>query len=756
MSTPPKPVDGLPGTGRDFASTLVLASRMITAARDHADMALGVLYSLAQTMTAVSITVLNMADNHQAQSRQVMTLVTVDGLRAADPAPRADLLPTPEQIETLRRGLPIVPDLRDAGDLTRRELEPLNVTWMVSFALRTADEVLGTLDLFSAQPRVLTTEEINAYTVLADQISVAVRSRSLLGQTQAALDEARTLYDINRAILSAQDTLDVLRALRQHIAPEAMIISHLKVAYDSVNRIQDVVIDFFSLPAEEQAVEISLAPLLGPDHLAQLNRAWNSQDYTITFVEDLAVSDDPLSDFSRQYGTQSYVAITLRQGGLVQEAISLGFAAPQVFDERQRRLYTSLSDQIGIVLQNHRLLREAQVSASELSKQVRLLQILNQLVTTISSASDEQTLFDASCQALIEATGLDHCSIAMIAPTATSSQVVSEYPVRGTVGVQIPLADNRLYEIIRDTRQPLVVPDVDTDAHLPPASQHLLQRMGVHAMLVIPLFISDQLAGSIGLDVYSLDKPLTPQVVDTALTVAAQVGLGLQNIRLLTDAQRRAEQLQRITAFGQSVQATLDLSTVFNNMLAESARMLPQNHMSISLYDSPQDALRVVAEHSGGQTSVNVGGGDIIPLSGHIADVWNSRELLHIPDVHALRDRIETDNDIRSWLLAPILIHGRALGLVSVGSVRPYAYTETDVALLRQMVTQLAVAIENTEAYTQSQRMVKNESLLNAISVQLQTQMDVGRMMEVTASELGKALGARRARVRFGSPGSGS
>ncbi|MBI5667321.1 MAG: GAF domain-containing protein [Chloroflexi bacterium] len=756
MSISPPPADGLPATNHDFASTLVLGSRMITAARDHADMALGVLYSLAQTMTAVGITLLNVDERQQAQSRQVMALVSVDGLCAVDSAPRADLLPTPEQIEALRRGLPIVPDLAQAGDITRRELAPLNVAWMASFALRTADEVLGTLDVYSAQPRVLTTEEIDAYTVLADQISVAVRSRNLIAQTQAALDETRTLYDINRAILSAQDTLDVLRALRQHIAPEAMMISHLSVIYDSGSRIQDVVIDFASLPTDDQAVEISLVSLLGADQLAQIDRAWNGQTDTVRFVENLVESDDPLRGVSQQWGARSYIAMTLRQSGLVREAISLGFAAPQVFDERQRRLYAALSDQISIVLQNHRLLRETQVSAGELSQQVRLLQILNQLVMTISSAHDEPMLLDTSCRALIEATGLDHCAIAMIAPTATTAQVISEYPLEGTIGVQIPLVDNPMYDTIHQTRQPLVVHDLEMDTHLPTASRQMLQQMGVRAMLVIPLLVSDQLIGSIGLDVYKPDKAITAAMVETAQAIAAQVGLGLQNLRLLADSQRRAEQLQRITTFSQSAQATLDLPTVFNNMLVESAQMLAQDQMSISLYDASRDALRTVAEHSGGQTSVTMTGGDLTPLSGHIAAVWHSRQLLHIPDVYAQRDRSEADNNIRSWLLAPIVIHGRVLGLVSVGSARPYAYTDTDVALFQQMVTQLAVAIENTEAYSQSQKMVKNESLLNAISTQIQSQMDIEQMMEVTAHELGRALGARRARIRFGTPGSGS
>ena len=72
--------------------------------------------------------------------------------------------------------------------------------------------------------------------------------------------------------------------------------------------------------------------------------------------------------------------------------------------------------------------------------------------------------------------------------------------------------------------------------------------------------------------------------------------------------------------------------------------------------------------------------------------------------------------------------------------------------LFRQMTDQLAVAIENAEAYTQSQRQARNEALVNDIATRLQRQTDVQSMLDITLSEMGKALGARRARIRLATP----
>src|SRR5690606_34951185 len=103
----------------------------------------------------------------------------------------------------------------------------------------------------------------------------------------------------------------------------------------------------------------------------------------------------------------------------------------------------------------------------------------------------------------------------------------------------------------------------------------------------------------------------------------------------------------------------------------------------------------------------------------------------------------------RSLMIAPIRVRDRLLGIVNIGSLHPNAYTETDIAVFQQMVNQLATALENAEAFAHSQRVAKNEALINDISAQLQQQMDMQRMLNVTLNELGAALGARRGRIRL-------
>ena len=70
-------------------------------------------------------------------------------------------------------------------------------------------------------------------------------------------------------------------------------------------------------------------------------------------------------------------------------------------------------------------------------------------------------------------------------------------------------------------------------------------------------------------------------------------------------------------------------------------------------------------------------------------------------------------------------------------------------AAFQQMSNQVAVALSNANAYARSQKVAQNKALANEIVAELQQQTEVESILQVTARELGKALGAKRARIRL-------
>jgi GAF domain-containing protein len=171
----------------------------------------------------------------------------------------------------------------------------------------------------------------------------------------------------------------------------------------------------------------------------------------------------------------------------------------------------------------------------------------------------------------------------------------------------------------------------------------------------------------------------------------------------------------------------------------------------VALYDAHYGQLRVAGEYADGKIVVDLENGALIPMEGTFAgQVWTTEQVLNFDDTHTLSgvSRLQ-ELSLRSMIIAPIRSRGRLLGTVSVGSFRPYSYEDADQAIFQQMLNQLALAIENSEAYTQSQRIAKNEALINEIATHFQQHSDVEEMLQIAVDELGRVLGARRARIRL-------
>ncbi|MBL8162405.1 MAG: GAF domain-containing protein [Anaerolineae bacterium] len=668
---------------------------------------------------------------------------------------RLDSYPASETLAALETlYIPDVANDTFLMDEERQRLLSQDISGLLIVPLVTGENLVGLIVFMSPMPTDLPPNRLRALRNLADQAALVFQNRALLGSTGEALDETRTLYEVSRAILSAQDTLDILRAVRRYLAPEADSITHLRMVYDAHERLSDIIVDHNLTSDTESIVEMSLGAMVGPEVIAATDEYHRANIHsTVDANEDLAQpsgTPHPLAALSVASGMRSSLTIPVYEGGLIREAISASFPLPQRFSERQLRIFEAVSEQISIVLQNHRLLREAMILAQRLSQQVDVLQSLNKLSTSIGQMQDEQELLDYSARMIVQVSGTEHCGLMLLDPSGEYGIVAAEYPNSGARGTRLNMNDNPLWdELIRGSYKPVLVEDVETDPRLEAGTRTAFKGIGLRSVGIMPLFANGKLIGSVGVDSFNASQPVTPQKLALAETVAAQINIGLQNVRLLSDARHRAVQLQRITTFGQSMQATLDLTTIFNIALTETSQLLPLTEMSIALYDQTRQELRTVARVSDGATSLSLTSGDIIPITGSVARVWQSWESVHVPDLRDVAEDLDPGVTLRSWVMAPILSRGRILGVASAGHVRPYAYTDTDIALFNQMIAQLAVAIENTEIFQQSQRVAKNEALINDISMQLQRQMDIHSMLDVTVNELGRVLGARRGRIRL-------
>lgn len=599
--------------------------------------------------------------------------------------------------------------------------------------------------LFRSRTNVqLSPARLRALRNLVDQAAVVFENQSLLRNTETSLEEVQALYEINRAMLAAVDTMDILRVLRQKLAQDADTILH--IAADDTTTPRSFVLRQITTRDNESDVKTLVTLSEGASWVLET---------PVLIIENAAAPamPHPLHEALKAYAPISYVVMNIRERGEVQDLIAITFKTQFSADARTQRLYTAVADQITIVLQNQHLLMEAQISAEQANRQLERLQILNRLSSGLSSLTDQGEVMQFGTRLIAETVNVDHAGMMLLDKDQSMGTVVTEFPDIGAVGQRLPMATNPLSQILlRDPSRAVYIEDIATDERLPEMSRMFLhEQSGLNSMIIIPMVVQDHLIGSLGLDIYERGRVIDPELIQVATAMTSQLAIAVENARLLADSTMRAVQLQRVTMFSQNVQATMKQDEIFEVFFAEVNQLFGLDSLMIALYDRSISEMRVAAQRRSANDTQPFSVS--IPLTNTLYGlVAQTGKTFVSSDVAQDSGGLLLPNasfNTRSVMIAPIQPNRQPLGQVMVTSSQIGVYTETDVAILEQIVTQLGIALQNSRAYAETQRAARNQALINTISAQYQQQSSLENMLTLTLRELGRALGARRARARF-------
>ncbi|MBN2119051.1 MAG: GAF domain-containing protein [Anaerolineales bacterium] len=177
------------------------------------------------------------------------------------------------------------------------------------------------------------------------------------------------------------------------------------------------------------------------------------------------------------------------------------------------------------------------------------------------------------------------------------------------------------------------------------------------------------------------------------------------------EVHRHMAELEALYENGLAVSRLLQPGEIGNKFIETFARYLPWHHVTIRLRREQSDDLELVAfslpdlkdrERADAEqhfvAHINkVGQG----LSGWVIQTGVP---LRTGDVRAHPQYIETHAEIQSGLYIPLKVGGDVIGVISVESRIPDAFTEQDERLLATLANQTAIAFENARLYQAVQK----------------------------------------------------
>jgi GAF domain-containing protein len=422
---------------------------------------------------------------------------------------------------------------------------------------------------------------------------------------------------------------------------------------------------------------------------------------------------------------ESFLSVPILTSEDIIGTISVQSYQKQAFNNEDVRLLQTLANSMSIALENARLFDETQRLLKETEQRAAELATIN----TVSNA----LAGELNLEALIELVGeqIRRTFKADIAYVALLQEETDTINFSYTHGEELTpmLYGQGLTSKIIETGKPLLInQDLDKRRQELGATQIGNQA---RSYLGVPIFVAGRAIGVISVQSAEQENVFTENDQRLLETIAANVGVALQNARFFDEIQTRnreiTESLEQQTATGEILQviasSPTDIQPVLN-VIAQNAAQLSGS--ADALIDIAEDGLLRVAAHYGAIPMFPVG--ESIPLN---RDSVAGRALLEGRTLQAVHHQPgeesqypEGDHWARHYgykmtCSVPLLREGKAIGAITIRRREEELLTKQQIALIETFASQAVIAIENVRLFNELQ--TRNREVTESLEYQTAT-----------------------------------
>jgi len=273
-------------------------------------------------------------------------------------------------------------------------------------------------------------------------------------------------------------------------------------------------------------------------------------------------------------------------------------------------------------------------------------------------------------------------------------------PACGDAHPTPPPKEETLAWWVYQNQRAVVIADVWRDDRFP-GNMEILRERGLRSACAVPLTTAHRRLGSIALasktpHAYSEEK------VRFVSLIAAQVALAMDDAMNFEASRRSQERLELLLDLTNRLVANLDLRDVLREVAASIRRVMQCDAVGVTLPDRETHSLRIFAlDVAASDTTLREGLEVPVEKGGRLMQAFESGQPVVLDAVESARDADVSALGVHPFCHLPLMSRDKVLGVLSVGSRLVPAFSAEDVAFLRQVANQVAIAVENALAYGQ-------------------------------------------------------
>ena len=403
------------------------------------------------------------------------------------------------------------------------------------------------------------------------------------------------------------------------------------------------------------------------------------------------MGEHPIPSFQRIRG---WMGIPLVASGQVLGMLGVDSLKPNAYTEDDLAAARAFADFAAMAMKNARLFYEAK-------RRLKELNTVNRASAAVASRLDVDSLCEMVGETLLE---VFETGVVLVALYEEELGLVETpfFSISGKREHFAPIDYGKgLVSRVIESEKPLYIGEEFERRSAELGAIHRSERH-VRSWLGVPIMSGRRVLGVLSVQDFERDKAFSDDDIRLLTTIAATVGVGIQNARLFRESKRKAEEAAALMEAGRAISESLDPDVVIARIAESAAALLTKDTAAVYLAE-PDGSLR--AQVAVGICADEVRGFCVPKGEGIVgrAAVLCRGEIVNdtTADSAALRIPGTPPEEPGERLMATPLLAGReVIGVMTIWRMpKELPFTAADLQFLEALARQASIAMQNARLH---------------------------------------------------------
>lgn len=555
--------------------------------------------------------------------------------------------------------------------------------------------------------------------------------QQILQQNQQLLEELDLVQTVMTSAMALQPLAKTLEIIHQQITT----LFHAPTCFIALHNPETRLITFPYVYEDEPKQRLTPLSSLEDASLT----AWIISNNRPYMTGNWLVDDKPVMGVIEGKEPLSVLAVPIATAYDVVGVVSLQSSLENAFTEQDLYRLQAVANQVATIVHNAQLYEQARSLVEQSVHDYQTAVSLRQAIATIGTSLDTNVIARNLLLALGNLFNYDTAYVFMLEDDQwqlINRQDAYDRPITLPLPeIEALWQNSPLFAHIQSTKEPLIIPDAQTD----PRWQSNSGDPQAQSWIGVPLASRGTFFGIMMATSHNPHN-FGKHEAWLAMTLANQAAVALQNAQLHQRTEQQLHELGTLYQASAMMSANLDQDFVLQTVASEMVRATRVDSCTIFVWthDDHQLVLAVhekqpprlaPEDHPEGLSSLQ-----------HLEQYPIIQQVLETKEIHSLRrDNAYSPHQIAlleasglsSILLVPLIHRGNVLGLLALGQeTHTHTFTPSELRLTQNLAGQAAVAIEHARLYSQSRRRIEELSTFHEIVLQLNTPLKLNAVLD--------------------------